>query len=136
MAIRPRGNVPPEALRWTIERASIEFATTQDTLKKSLSQASVSCGPDGCYSTAEICQGLFGLMHQEKIATQKEIRKRYTLENQITTASVLNRAELSKGFGALADAISGRVMASGELSRATKEDILKDLASWPLILVQ
>jgi hypothetical protein len=59
-------------------------------------------------------------MHQEKIATQKEIRKRYTLENSITEASVLNRAELAKGFAALADSLVSAVMSS-DMNRSARK---------------
>jgi hypothetical protein len=79
-------------------------------LSSALAQISAVAGEDYCYTTQQICEALFGVMHQEKIASQKEIRKRYALENQITTASVLNRAELAKGFAAIADALLGTVM--------------------------
>jgi len=52
------------------------------------------------------------------------------------TASVLNRAELAKGLAAIVDAFVSRVMADRELSRTAKEDLLKDLSSWPLVLEQ
>jgi hypothetical protein len=130
-----RSNVPQNvALRWNIEKAAIEFGMTPVMLSRALAQISAVPGEDGCYTTAQICEALFGVMHQEKIATQKEIRKRYTLENQITTASVLNRAELERVFAAIADAFVSRVMLVQGLSRQEKEDLLKDLATWPLAL--
>ena len=133
MASRPRGNVSRKELRWTIEPASIEFGTAQNTLRKGLSQAHVACGSDGCFTTAQICEGLFGVMRQEKIKTQRELTRRYLLENQITEAEVLMRSEVSKGLAMIADAMTSRIMAS-QLSRSAKEDLLKDLASIPLVL--
>jgi hypothetical protein len=52
---------------------------------------------------------------------------------KIVEASVLNRAELEKVLAQVADAIQSRIMSS-ELSREIKEDVLRDLASVPLIL--
>ena len=72
-------------------------------------------------------------MRQEKIKTQRELTRRYLLENQITEAEVLMRSEVSKGLAMIADAMTSRIMAS-QLSRSAKEDLLKDLASIPLVL--
>ena len=69
-------------------------------------------------------------MHKEKIATQREITRKLELENAITTAGVINRAELTKGFAELADALVGTVMNS-DLPRSAKENFLNNLASWP-----
>ena len=85
------------------------------------------------YTTRQLCEGLFGSMHAEKLATQKEIRQKLQLENQITRGQVLSRSELSKGLAQVADAMVNRIMVS-ELSRSAKEDLLKDLAALPLIL--
>jgi hypothetical protein len=82
---------------------------------------------------AQICEALFGDMHKEKIATQREITRKLELENAITTASVLNRAELAKGFAELAEALAGTAMNS-DLPRSAKKNSLNNLTSWPPIL--
>ena len=64
----------------------------------------------------------------------KTLRSPYTLENQITRAEVLKRAELTRVFAAISDAFASRVMSVQRLSRQEKEDLLKDLATWPLAL--
>jgi hypothetical protein len=56
------------------------------------------------------------------------------LENRITEASVLDRAELMKGLAAIADAFVSRLMAASEIPRQVREDLLHDLATWPLVL--
>jgi hypothetical protein len=136
MASRPRGNVPRNELRWTIERASVEFGTAQNTLRKSLNQAHIDCGADGCFTTEQICASLFGLMHREKLKTQRELSRRYLLENEITESQVLIRSEVSKGLATIGDAIASRIMADSEMSRSAKEDLLRDLSSIPLVLRQ
>jgi hypothetical protein len=75
-------NVP---LKWNVEKAAAEFGLTIMTLRKALSKDSTRPGEDGCYSTKQICEALFGDMHKEKIATQRQITERITLENQITS---------------------------------------------------
>jgi hypothetical protein len=80
-----------------VERAANEFGLAQDTLRKALAKASVACGVDGCFSTAEICRGVFGGLAEEKLLTQRQLTRKYQLENQITEGSLLNKAALSAG---------------------------------------
>jgi len=71
--------------------------------------------------------------NQARIETQKHLAQKYALENQITRAEVLKRTELAKGLALIVDAFTSRIMAA-DMDRKVKEDILKDLASWPLVL--
>ena len=103
------------------------------TLRKALAKTSATPDSDGLYTTQQIVGALYGALHQEKVRTQKELADRYALENQITRAEVLNRAEVERVFAAIADAMVSRIMASG-VPRSVKEDLLKELASIPLVL--
>jgi hypothetical protein len=129
-----KSNVPQHApLRWNVEKAAREFGVNNSTLKRRLNEVSASPDKDGLYTTEQLVEALFGSMHVEKLKTQREITARYALENAITRAEVLNRAELTKGFTALADVFS-TVITLSELSRREKEDFLKNLSSWPVLL--
>jgi hypothetical protein len=55
------------------------------------------------------------------------------LENQITRGEVMNRAELSRVFAMVADAMTSRIMAAS-VPRSVKKDLLKELSSVPVIL--
>jgi hypothetical protein len=72
--------------------------------------------------------------NRQRIETQKQLAEKYRLENAITRGQLLDKVELRKAFTELADAILNSVMLSTELSREAREDIAKNLASWPLIL--
>jgi hypothetical protein len=72
--------------------------------------------------------------NRQRTATQAALCQKYELENQITLGQVLNRAQLAQALSLIAEAISSRVMSCTELPLAAREDILKDLASWPLVL--
>jgi len=93
-------------------------------------------GDDGCCSTSQLIEAAFGSMFQEKLATQRQVTERSTLENRVTRSELLSRSELSKGLAAIVDAIVSRLMAAQQIPRSVKEDLLKDLSSWPLILEQ
>jgi hypothetical protein len=130
-----KSNVPQnELLRWNVEKAAVEFGMTPVMLGRALARISAVPGADGCYSTAQLIEAAFGNMYQEKLATQRQVTERYSLENRVTRGEVLSRSELSKGLAGIVDAVVSRIMATQELSRTTKEDLLKDLGSWPLVL--
>jgi hypothetical protein len=71
--------------------------------------------------------------NRQRTETQ-QLAEKYSLENQITRGEVLRRTELAKGLALIAEAISARVMSCTESPRRAREDILPDLASWPLAL--
>ena len=128
-----KSNVAAAALRWSVERAGIEFGLTSQTLRKSLNKNSAVADANGLFTTRQIVAALYGALHQEKVRTQKELADRYALENAITRAELLRRSEVERVFAAIADAIKTRIMSSN-LSRHEKEDILKDIAALPIVL--
>jgi hypothetical protein len=83
--------------------------------------------------TQQIACAIYGALHVEKLKTRREITRKLELENAVTKASVLRRSEVAKGLAQVADAMVSRIMVS-DLSRSAKEDLLKDLASIPLML--
>jgi hypothetical protein len=128
-----KSNVPAAALRWSVERAGIEFGLTSQTLRKALNKNSATADADGLYTTQQVAAAIYGSMHIEKLATQKELRRKLEFENAVTEARLIDRAELMKGLAAVADAMTTRIMTS-ELSRSSKQDLLKELSSVPIVL--
>src|SRR6516164_5353802 len=121
MARPTKCNVPAAALRWSVERAGLEFGMTSNTLRKALAKESIVCGPDNCFSTAEICRAVFGGLSEEKLATQRQLTRKYFLENQITEASYVSKAEILAGLGQMAAAMVSIIQTSG-LPRESQED--------------
>jgi hypothetical protein len=129
-----KSNVPQAALRWSVERAGIEFGLTSQTLRRSLAKTSATPDADGLFSTKQIIAAVYGAFDQEKLATQKQLTRKYQLANAVTEAALLDRAELTRVFTAIAEAISARIMSCSELPMTAREDILHDLSTWPLAL--
>jgi hypothetical protein len=121
-------------LRWNLEPASREFNLSIPTIRAGLTKNSITRGADGCYSTVQICEALYGALHLEKIRTQRQLTRRYELDNAIVESSVINKAALMSALAQLADAMTSRVMAHTELPREVREDFLRDLSSIPVIL--
>jgi hypothetical protein len=130
-----KSNLPQDVpLKWNVEKGAAEFGVSIMTLRKSLARNSAEPDANGLFTSRQIGGAVYGeALSEEKLKTQREVTKKLALENQITTASVLNRAEIAKGLAAIADAMTSRIMAAG-VPRSVKEDLLKDLASVPLIL--
>jgi hypothetical protein len=134
MPVSTKSNVPQnEPLRWNLRKAAVEFRSTPDTLKKSLNQTSATPDKDGLYTTAQLVEALFGQLHVEKVRYQRALAEKVELENSVMTASVLNKAALQSSFAELADALQGSVLDS-DLPREAKENLLHNLATWPLRL--
>jgi hypothetical protein len=68
-----KSNVPKAALRWSVERAGIEFGLTSQTLRKSLAKTSATPDLNGLFSTKQIIGAVYGAFDQEKLATQKQL---------------------------------------------------------------
>jgi hypothetical protein len=135
MPANSKSNVPQDVpLRWNLRKAAVELGTTVDTLKKSLNQISAEPDADGLYTTGQLIQARYGELHQEKLRVHRETADRIALENQITRAEVLNRAELTKGFAAVADAIQSRIMACSEMPLTVRQDVLHELATIPIVV--
>jgi hypothetical protein len=137
MARVSRSNLPQDVpLRWNVEKAAVEFAVSIMTLRKALAKNAAEPDSAGLYTTRQIAGAVYGgAFSEEKLRTQRQMTRKLELENSITEAAVLNRSEVSKGLAMIADAITSRMMASN-LSRREKEDILKDIASIPLVLTK
>ena len=116
-----------------MERAGIEFGLTSQTLRRSLAKTSATPDADGLFTTKQIIGAIYGAFDQEKLATQKELTKKYQIANAVSEASFLDRAEIAKGLATVADAMVSRIKSS-QVDRATKENLLADLAGVPLIL--
>jgi hypothetical protein len=121
-------------LRWSVERAGLEFGLSSNTLRKALGRDSARPDADGFFSTAQIISALYGAMYQEKLRAQRARAQQIELENAITTGSVLDRASLTKAFAQIADAFTSRLNAATEMPRKVRDDLLRDLSRWPLAL--
>jgi hypothetical protein len=120
-------------LRWNLESASREFSFSIPTLRSALAKNSAVAGEDGCFSTQQVVESIFGALHLEKIRTQREVTEKLHIENAVSKGELLNKRELAKGLAAIADALIHRIRAS-ELSRRAQDDLLADIAGIPLSL--
>jgi hypothetical protein len=120
-------------LKWTVEAAGREFKLAQNTVRKILHQGDAKPDATGCYSTEQICACLYGDLRAERLRKERELVRKYRLENEATEGNLLDRAALTASFAELADAMKQAVMHSG-MPREACENFLHNLATWPLRL--
>jgi hypothetical protein len=104
------------------------------TLRKALNRNSAEPDANGLFTTRQIAGAAYGrALSEEKLRTQRQIARKLELENAVTTASVLNRAEMMRALALISDAMTSRILAAN-IDRAVKEDLLQNLGSLPLVL--
>jgi hypothetical protein len=133
MPRQTKSNIGTEPLRWNLDAMSREFNFSIPMLRGALAKNNAVAGEDGCFSTQQICDSLYGALHLEKLRTQRATTERIELENRITKGQVLDKVELMKGFAGIADAMVSIISTSG-LSREAQEDLQRELASIPLTI--
>jgi hypothetical protein len=119
-------------LKWTIEAVSREFKQAQNTVRKILNQGGAEPSKDGTYSTEQVTACLFGNLHAEKIRKERELVRKYRLENEITESAVVNKSEALKGLALIADEMTSIILRSA-LSQSEKEDLQRALSSVPVV---
>jgi hypothetical protein len=120
-------------LRWTVEAIGREFKLAQNTVRKILNQGGAEPDATGCYSTEAVVSCLFGNLHSEKIRKERELVRKYRIENETAEGNLLNRASIMQGFAALADTLVSAVKTSN-LDRQSQDNFLRNLATWPVIV--
>jgi hypothetical protein len=121
-------------LRWTIEAIGREFKLGPNTVRKILHQGGAEPDANGCYTTEQVVSCLYGNLHAEKIRKERQLVRKYELENAITEGSYLHRGSIMQALAALADALVSAVKTSN-LDRQSQDAFLKNLATWPTILI-
>jgi hypothetical protein len=122
-----------ETLHWSIERASREFNLAPVTLSKFLRQSDIVPDESGCFTTAQLCSAIYGDLRAERLRKERELTKRYRIENEVSEGNLLNRASVTASLAEMADAMKQAVMNSG-MPREACENFLRNLATWPVRL--
>ena len=71
-----------------VDRASGEFKLADNTLRKMLNQGGAEPDGGGYFSTEQLCHAVFGDLRAERLRKERELTRKYQLENPIVEASV------------------------------------------------
>ena len=116
------------ALRWTIQKASVEFGLHRETLAKYLRREGVHPGKDQKYSTQEICKGVFGDLRREQVRETRARANKLEFELAEDQKQLLRVQTVVSFLEGAFITTRERILAS-HLSRAEQEDILRQLVA-------
>ncbi len=113
-------------VRWNRNSASTEFNISPKTLSKRLRWNGILPGPDGCFSTAEICRAVYGDLDGEKLRLVREQANERELKNEQTRGRLVDaddfRQLLTRGFSSMLSVIN-----SANLEREDKDKLINAL---------
>ena len=114
------------AIRWTVQRASVEFGIHRETLAKHLRRESVHPGSDQKYSTSDICKGVFGDLRREQTRESKERADKLALDNAERRKELIPAGDVFCLLEGSFISIRERILGSS-LSETEQTDLLKQL---------
>jgi|SRR5271165_6976564 len=115
-----------QPIRWTLEKAAIEFGTDRKTLTKKLRAQEAAPAEDGRYSTQQICVALFDDVEAERIRLLQEQSRRLKLANDKKSGEQVDADTVFRNYEGVFIALRQTILAS-HLSDAEKAECLSNL---------
>lgn len=115
-------------IRWSIQRAAVEFGLHRETLAKYLHREGVRPGADGKYSTLDICKGVFGDLRHEQTRETRERADKLEMENRQKRRELIPAGDVYCSQEGTFIAIRQRILSSG-MTEEEKHDLLTQLHS-------
>jgi hypothetical protein len=116
-----------EPLRWTIERAAMEFGLDRKTLSKRIVASSITPGDDGHFSTSEICAAVYSDSKAAKTALDVSHRENYELKNGELARKFADKELFQKLSDDMVLVLRQKISDDSRIPEAAKIEILKDI---------
>lgn len=124
-----KGRPNATAIRWTISRAASEFGWHATTLERARRAAGVNAGPDGKFSTRQICQIVFGDKEAALIKKLESDQRNADLKYARDSAELVPTALVVKLDAAMIIPMRQRIMSSS-MTDQEKRDLLGDMEAF------
>lgn len=115
-----------KSLRWTVERAALEFGIDRKTLTKRIAARGITPGDDGHFSTREICGAAFSDGEVARAALAVSQTENYDLKNK-ALAGELGDKELFQKLSDSMVLLLRQKISDSQMPEALKLEILKDI---------
>jgi DNA-binding protein Fis len=113
-------------MRWTVQKASVEFGLHRETLAKYLRREGIQPGADGKFSTQEIVKGVYGDLRTEQTRETRLRADKIEMENAEKRRELLSAQSVVELLEGSFLAIKSKITSS-HLSEAEQNAILLDL---------
>jgi phage terminase Nu1 subunit (DNA packaging protein) len=113
-------------LRWTLEKAAMNFGIHRSTLTKKLRVGDTEPGPDGKFSTQQIVAAIYNDSNSERTRLYREQGDRLALENAKSRSEQIDVESVWKTYEGIFSAMRKTILAS-PLTDAEKAEALAQL---------
>jgi hypothetical protein len=117
-------------VRWTLTLASSEFSIDPKTLAKRVKREGLLSGKDKCYSTADICQAVFGGVEHERALLVREQRELTEAKKLILLQRWVPLEVVDRLWSAVAHELSRKIQ-NAALAEDVKQELSADLKAIP-----
>ena len=119
---------PASAIRWSIAGAAPEFGVHAKTLSARLKTAGIAPGPDGQFSTREICRAVFSDLTKERTRLTREEANLKELDRKAREGELMETAEVRRVWS---DQILRwrQLINNWDVAPAKKAELLKEMAA-------
>ena len=116
-----------EGIRWSLTNAATEFGCVRETLKRGFKQNGIDAdAEDGKFTTAQVCQALFGDLTGEKVRLTRAQADRVEMENKQAAKVLINVDDAILAVHQFTFAIRQKILLSG-LTEHEKNNLLLEL---------
>lgn len=113
-------------LQWTLLAAQKEFGAHRDTLKAKLTQAGETADENGCFSTTQICNAIYGDLISEKIGLTRAQRTKEEMMNRKRAGELIEVEQAIEMGQRVCFAVRQKIMLSS-VGEAEKQALLLDI---------
>jgi phage terminase Nu1 subunit (DNA packaging protein) len=123
-------NVPTDGLRWSVDAIAKELNRPRTTIYRAFKK--VEAGEDGCFSTLQVTETIFGDFVAEKTRLSRHQANVAEMEDRKMKSELIERNALYEALAPLFTAIA-QIVRSSDLSEKDKKEILSNTAEYPLL---
>ena len=116
-----------KSIRWTLNRAALEFGCDPKTVAKGIRARGTLPGPDGKFSTVEIHSALCGDKDREQVRKLKEEADGLALANATRRGELMEVEDFLRAFEPAVIQMKSRILASS-LTATEQDAVLNDMS--------
>jgi hypothetical protein len=119
-------------LRWTIQKASVEFKIDRETLSKRIKHADIQAHKDGTFTTQQICAAVYGDLHGERLRNERLDADLKQIKLAEAEGHLLPIEHIESAWGFVVVNLRQRILHHQKLTEDIKRDLLRELKDIPI----
>jgi phage terminase Nu1 subunit (DNA packaging protein) len=124
--MRYRSTHSHKSIRWTLEKAAVEFGIDRKTLAKKITTKGVMAGEDGKFSTREISTAIFSDGEAARASLAISQRENFDLRNKKLAGELVDAKQCQLLWDSVIIALRQKI-ADAQIPDAAKQELVRDL---------